>query len=159
MGTKLRPGELEPNWLGGEGSDRLSIRIYGYEFPHAEPASDWWDANWLRVQGRIETCDKSWKFADPCLTTAECESLIQWLRAFPAVEPLAFVEPLLSFEADSHHNQLIRVRLRGESFPHAKDREQQWNEGYELFLNIGEEQRERFILTLQHDLERFPQRS
>ncbi len=155
----LRPGELTPNWLGVKGSDRLSVRIQGYQFPQVEAtADDPYDANWLYIQGRLETRTTNWKFVDACLFTWECEELIEWLRKFPEVETLEFMEPLFRFEADPDHKRLIRVRLLGESFPPDGDPEEQWIGGYELFLNIGEEQRERFIQTLTYDLERYPKR-
>ena len=155
MPLKRHPDELTPNWLGVKGSERLSIRVYGYQASEKEITPGW---EWLYIQCKVETRDKAWVFTDPCLTVAECEELIQWLQTIPEVEPLAFMEPLLRFEADPDHKRLIRVRLLGESFPPDGDPEERWTEGYELFLNIGEEQRERFIQTLTYDLERYPKR-
>lgn len=159
MGAKLRPGELEPSWLGVKGSDRLSIRVEGYQYRHLDATTDaTYDPNWLNIQGRVETRERQWKFVDACLLTWEAVELLEWMRAFPEVEKLGFLESLFTIDVDPDHKRLIRVRIRGGAFPPDGDPEEKWTEGYELFLNIGEEQRERFIQTLTYDLERYPKR-
>nr|WP_256679446.1 hypothetical protein [Pseudomonas sp. Fl4BN1] len=47
---------------------RVELDILGYQFPDSRER---WDANWLRIQGRIEHPQGAWSFEDACLTAFE----------------------------------------------------------------------------------------
>jgi hypothetical protein len=54
----------------------FELKILGYEFPEL---TDFWDGNWLMVQGRVKNLDFEWDFLDPCLRVEEAWMLQRWL--------------------------------------------------------------------------------
>ncbi|MBX3315648.1 MAG: hypothetical protein KF902_02155 [Phycisphaeraceae bacterium] len=121
--------------------DRLGLRVVRYQYPGNRPKEyrDW-DANWLMIEGSVQTKSRSWTFVDPCLVTWELETLIVWLEAGRqgnVVERLTFTEPLLEFKigSDDSAGMSIHGQLRGEALSQAnQDDETMWHQGVVLDL-------------------------
>lgn len=128
-------------WLGSRSVDRLGLRVVRYQYPGNQPKERRdWDANWLMIEGRVQTNSRSWTFVDPCLVTWELETLIAWLEAVrqgTAADRLTFTEPLLEFEigADDAAGVAIHARLHMEALSlHKPEHETTWHEGVALNL-------------------------
>src|SRR4051794_40035445 len=80
--------------VGKEGT-AVEIDVVGYQFPGARASETGfdWDANWLRVRGRVSDGERRWSFDDPCLVTSEAAELTSWLRGVVSGEiaPGAYV--------------------------------------------------------------------
>ncbi len=122
-----------------DGETKLEIRIAGYQFPELE--NEPWDSDWLVVHLRLDTPLGHWERLNPCLTTFEVISLIDWLgevvqhfevfeswRSINLVTRELFTEPNLSFQVFSQSPRrnreksvVFRVYLEAEFLPPYKD--------------------------------------
>ena len=122
--------------FSGEHGQVVELSICGYERPFTY-AGDY-DANWLRVLLRISSEQGRWQAVSPCLLTWELAELSEWFehmsRTEPVVHnPLAFLEPNLSFALRPHPNGglLLRIELDLEfCLPGVED-------GVECLVNLG----------------------
>nr|WP_143598363.1 hypothetical protein [Phycicoccus duodecadis] len=147
----------------------------GYQFPAMTTPGDW-DANWLIVEGAVRLATgESWSFRDPCLTTWEVSSLVDWLRqvADGSVQPSAFpsdddeerlqvfTEPNLAFSlaARSQARVTLRVHFSLESLP-PRLREDRDLDLFDFFvpLNVREAEAQSAADALAADLAAFPAR-
>lgn len=91
----------------------LTLNVERYQFP--EIVDDEWDSNWLVITGNATLNGKSWQFCDPCLTTFELASLVEWLGQVTSgsnvKKNLFFTEPNLDFENISDEFVWIRFWL------------------------------------------------
>lgn len=145
-------------WLGTPSEARLGLAIIGYEFPgHAKPGD--LDANWLVVGACVE-CDLGcWSFTDPCLTTTELTSLIEWLKAFPSPTPISFLEPPLAFACSDDDPRRMTVRLRGEAIrPGLVDEDSRWHDGVDVPLRVTPASVADFVNRLLRRAKTFPAR-
>ncbi|WP_101395542.1 WapI family immunity protein [Phycicoccus duodecadis] len=157
-----------------DGSE-VRIRMDGYQFPAMTTPGDW-DANWLIVEGAVRLATgESWSFRDPCLTTWEVSSLVDWLRqvADGSVQPSAFpsdddeerlqvfTEPNLAFSlaARSQARVTLRVHFSLESLP-PRLREDRDLDLFDFFvpLNVREAEAQSAADALAADLAAFPAR-
>jgi hypothetical protein len=107
-------------------SDGTAIELIprGYQFPAAEGAGDWDDANWLRITSAVSLpSGRRWSTTDPCLTTWEARRLALWMRGVlsgdvaPAPFPggdedlLTFTEPNLGLSLAGRSDDVVRVRV------------------------------------------------
>ena len=100
---------------GPHGTFELSIVTY--QFPQID--TEYWDANWLIVEGKVGLHGRSWTFRDPCLMTDEAERLAHWLAdcasGVAEKEYCGFTEPNLQFDRTSLSS--IRIGFALESAP------------------------------------------
>ena len=100
--------------LTGEGIE-LSLGVLGYQFPDE---IDYWDANWLIIEGAVAHPQGSWRFRDACLTSFELRQLAEWLdgvaRGDPDADSGYFTEPCLEFRYASEPEPAIDVILAHE---------------------------------------------
>ena len=95
----------------------LELTIVGYQFPSAVPEVEGFDhdANWLVVAGEVTHGDRSWRFREPCLLTAEADELASWLERMAEgrslVDALDFAEPSLAFRRASLPDRDHGVRV------------------------------------------------
>ena len=93
--------------------------VLGYEHPNV--TEDWWDSNWLIMNGTVATPDTSWRFVEPCVTTFELAGLADWLQTLrdgaPPSPEFAFAEPNLVFSWSGVQAPMLRVRFAHESAP------------------------------------------
>ncbi|MES4902436.1 MULTISPECIES: hypothetical protein [unclassified Streptomyces] len=91
----------------------VELRPLRYQFPAV--SGDWYDDNWLDVQGEITTPEGSWSFIDPCLLVDEAHAVSTWLRTAATAAPapdLSFIEPVLSFgRSDRHDDGTLAVTI------------------------------------------------
>jgi len=114
--------------------DFVALTIDGYQFPDVSGSGTHdWDANWLRVAGRVKSGDSEWAFRDPCLTTWEARELSSWLHCVadgsqrPApvgpetssCDMLVLTEPCLTFSYQSRSGRGVSIRayLSSEALP------------------------------------------
>jgi hypothetical protein len=118
-----------------DGDVSVTLSVAGYEFPTGNrwPDLDWYDANWLQIQGTILAPDRSWSFRTPCLLTSEAPLIADWFRQASRgqVQPvrdselahawedgaLTFLEPALAFSVQEigELQVLVRVHLAHEA--------------------------------------------
>ena len=110
--------------LTADNGNSIEIRVEGYEFPDVTPqGADDYDANWLRIHGRVVNGSDAWEFRDPCLTTWEAHALISWFREASegnGAAAIDFIEPGLSFQvidADARSRALTLVLTRETAQP------------------------------------------
>lgn len=123
-------------------SDRVrSVELHPVRYQFAAVRGDWYDDNWLVIDGTVTTPEGNWSFTDPCLLTDEARQVTSWLRAVAAGTVSAtkpdgdgelspdteFIEPLLAFSlADRNEDgaAVIRVHLSLEASP-------PWHQGHD----------------------------
>jgi hypothetical protein len=106
----------------GQGTS-LDLDIAGYQFQRPDqgvnsPMLDFSDCNWLMVRGKIvrPLPEKSWEFLDPCLCSAELESLADWFSSCgPIPSVISFMEPNLKLSFSPLPSPTIKVTLSHES--------------------------------------------
>jgi hypothetical protein len=93
--------------------------MLGYEHPNV--TEDWWDSNWLIVNGKAATPQSSWRFVEPCVTTFELAGLADWLQTLrrdaPPSDEYGFAEPNLQFSYSRLPAPTLRVRFAYASAP------------------------------------------
>jgi hypothetical protein len=110
---------------------RIELRPVRYQF--GSVCGDYWDDNWLIIDGSVATEAGRWRFSDPALLVDEGHKLARWLRRAAAGQvavgerdadgewwpDLRFLEPLLAFSvADRTADQVVlRVHLSAEAAP------------------------------------------
>jgi len=100
----------------------LDIAGYQFESPNQginSPSLAFSDCNWLMVRGKImiPPPGKSWEFLDPCLSTAELESLAGWFAKIstdPIPRVISFMEPNLKLSFLPRPNPVIKIALSHE---------------------------------------------
>jgi hypothetical protein len=103
----------------------FELDIAGYQFESPKqgvnsPSLAFSDCNWLMVRGKImmPPPGKSWEFLDPCLSTAELESLADWfskISSSPIPRIISFMEPNLRLSFSPLPSPVIKVTLSHES--------------------------------------------
>jgi hypothetical protein len=103
--------------------------VAGHEFPGADKAAglEWYDLNWLQIQGTVRSGSRSWTFRSPSLLTTEARSLADWLEEASRgqIEPvrsdeldrswdvgaLTFLEPSLAFSVQEREEPSVVIRI------------------------------------------------
>ena len=93
--------------LTGDGVD-FSLRVLGYQFPDE---IDYWDGNWLIIDGAVTHPQGSWRFREACLTSFELRQLAEWLDSG------YFTEPCLEFKYGKEPAPVIDVIVAHECAP------------------------------------------
>jgi len=155
----------------------VELRPTRYQFPAAPSEPGDWDANWLKIHGRVRTAaGESWEFDDPCLTTWEAREIGDWLRAaadgrVPVIEAptedseglLTFTEPNLGFSLGAREGDSLVVRLHL-SLESVADRPGVGEEasydfyGYSVPLQLGREELLAAAQAWDEDDRPFPER-
>jgi hypothetical protein len=80
--------------------DYLKISIEGYQYPDSD--YEYYDSNWLLINGELSHQGSKYQFTDPCLLTRDVAELSDWLDHVAngtVKDPrIGFVEPNLEFE-------------------------------------------------------------
>jgi hypothetical protein len=109
----------------------ITLRPLGYQFPSTR--GEFYDDNWLVVEGRVTTPAGNWRFQDPALLQDEALAIARWLRRaaegrVPVTVPdedgelspsLSFLEPNLAFSLAAREGtrSVLRVHLSLEAAP------------------------------------------
>jgi len=145
--------------LQDAGGTSFELWAERYQFPNA---TEYWDANWLMVRGVVEHPSGSWRFFDPCLTTAELGSLARWLDSValqvPSEPVCLFTEPNLRFELLAEPEPAIHVTFSHESAPDWIADSEARLEGTTLRFPISANDLSQAARDLRADLEHFPVR-
>jgi hypothetical protein len=143
--------------LTGEGIE-LSLGIVGYQFPDA---IDYWDRNWLIIEGIVTHPQGSWRFQDACLTSFELGQLAKWFDSVARPDPDAdsgyFTEPCLEFRYASEPEPAIHVILAHECAPPWLNRVER-NDGVVLRFLLSANNPRELASAARLFLERFPVR-
>lgn len=103
--------------LTGDGVE-LSLEVIGYQFPDV---INYWDSNWLIIDGAVTHPLGCWRFQDACLTTFELRQLAEWLSGLARGNPDPhfghFTEPCLEFTYARDPEPVIDVVLAHECAP------------------------------------------
>jgi hypothetical protein len=102
--------------LNSDSGNAFEFHLLRYE--HPDVTEDLWDSNWLVVDGKVTTDDRTWRFVESCVTTFELEQLAEWLDSLGS-EPsaLAFAEPTLAFSYAPWPRPTLHIRFAGASAP------------------------------------------
>ena len=146
----------------GNGPNRLSLEVVGYQFPDAlDPAER---CSWHMVSGHADCEQGSWQFCWQALTCDESPRVSAWLtdsadslrqrRGVP--QPLHFTEPNLAFHAaDADSNRLrIQVSFDLEFRPPWRRHGRQAGDSFSLTFTMDEGQLRQ--AAAQWDVERAP---
>ena len=91
--------------------DYIKLSIDGYQFPDMD--YEYYDSNWLLINGDLSHQGSKYLFTDPCLLTRDVTKLSDWLEQVANwdanTKKLGFTEPCLSFELMP--SNLIRVNV------------------------------------------------
>ena len=132
--------------------------MLGYEHPNV--TEDWWDSNWLIVNGKVATPDTSWRFVEPCVTTFELAGLAEWLQAVrdgtPPSPEYAFAEPNLLFSWSPLPAPVLRVRFAHASAPSEGADDLQRARGVTLEFPIAELNVDEIVGDLRNALIDYP---
>ena len=119
----MKPGVMKTDsrasamTLTGDGVE-LSLGVLGYQYPDE---IDYWDGNWLIIDGAVTHPQGSWRFRDACLTSFELQQLAEWLngvaRGIPDPNSGYFTEPCLEFRYASEPEPMIDVIVTHECAP------------------------------------------
>ena len=94
----MTPESAPPAAEFRNGQSWFRLTIAGYQF---DWASNYHDANWLRIHGDCAIDGRQWSFTDPCLETDDVARLADWLDALAAGNYAkrfcGFIEPNLDF--------------------------------------------------------------
>jgi hypothetical protein len=153
-------------------STSVELQVVGYQFPAMEPTGPGfdWDANWLRVRGRVKVGPLSWSFTDPCLTTQEAAELGEWLRQAAAGEidsnsdpgighgPRWFVEPNLSVKLTAHDDSSVSLTwyFSQESAPPEATEAERYGDGFPVVVTVSRDALTAAVLAWQEELQVFP---
>ena len=103
--------------ITGDGVE-LTLHVLGYQFPDK---IDYWDGNWLIIEGAVTHPQGSWHFRDACLTSFELQQLAEWLdgvgQGNPDPNSGYFTEPCLEFKYSREPESMIDVILAHECAP------------------------------------------
>ena len=133
--------------LRGQNGVSITLRPDGYQFPDAAQ-HDWDDANWLMIEGEVDSPDGAWRFRDPCMQTHEAQAFGAWIdavsRGAVAVHEAGdgnvwpewtFIEPNVAFGVEGYEDEdvVLRVYFSLESAPEwaGDERRSAW---YRFFL-------------------------
>ena len=132
--------------------------MLGYEHPNV--TEDWWDSNWLIVNGTVATPESSWRFVEPCVTTFELAGLAEWLqtvrRGMPSSSEYAFAEPNLVFSWSRLPAPVLRVRFSHASAPPECTDVDQRSRGVTLEFPIDELNVDGIVGELRNALIEYP---
>lgn len=133
----------------------IELEVVGYQFPAMEPTGPGfdWDANWLRIRGRVTIGATSWAFADPCLTTWESAELGEWLLQAAAGEidagsdpgigrgSRSFVEPNLAVKLTATDEATVSLvwSFSQESAPPGATEAQRYGDGVPVLVAVARE--------------------
>ncbi len=150
----------------------VELGVVGYEFPAMEPSGPGfdWDANWLRVRGRVTVGATSWAFTVPCLTTLESAELGEWLLRAAAGEvdagsdpgvgrgPRSFVEPNIAVKLTATDDATVSLvwSLSQESAPLDATDEQRYGDGVPVLVVVAREALRIAAGEWKENLQRFP---
>jgi hypothetical protein len=104
---------LEGGLSLGNGDNKISLAIDGYEFPGAHG----YDGEWLIVVGSVATIGRSWAFRDPCLLASEFVGLVAWLKALAEGRDaildrrIDFEEPAFAFAFERLDPATVRLTV------------------------------------------------
>src|SRR3954451_15320031 len=155
-------------------STSVELEPVGYQFPSYTPTPgemyDEWDANWLRIRGKISTSEITRSFTDPCLTTAEAAELEVWLRAVAAgkLRPsdtrrgsaVRFLEPNVWVRLAKTDGQLHTLTwfFSQESSPPGADDDLRFGDGHPVDTALSTDAVIRAADEWASDRARFPER-
>ena len=132
--------------------------MLGYEHPNV--TEDWWDSNWLIMNGAVATPETSWRFVEPCVTTFELAGLADWLQTLrdgpPASAEYAFAEPNLVFSWSRLPSPVLRVRLAHASAPPGSASDDERVRGVTLDFPIDELNVDGIVGELRNALIEYP---
>ncbi|MFW6775559.1 WapI family immunity protein [Nocardioides sp. CPCC 205120] len=104
----------------------LELTVRGYAFPEATSTAESYDpdANWLVVHAVVSTGTGVREVTEPCLTTTEARSIVEWLRAVAdgrGWASLTFTEPTLAFRLSRQAggSAALEARVRDPRSPDA----------------------------------------
>jgi hypothetical protein len=96
----------------------LSLGVLSYQFPDSV---DYWDANWLIIDGHVVHPRGPWAFREPCLTSFELQQLAEWFDGVELghLDPDRgyFTEPGLEFSYVATPEPAVAVLLAHECAP------------------------------------------
>ena len=96
----------------------LSLGVLSYQFPDS---IDYWDGNWLVIDGSVIHPSGPWNFREACLTSFELQQLAEWFdgveRGHPDRDGGYFTEPCLGFSYVASPDPAIAVLLAHECAP------------------------------------------
>jgi hypothetical protein len=155
--------------VGAEGS-AVEIDVVAYQFAGARASERGfdWDANWLRVRGRVSDGERQWSFDDPCLVTSEAAELSSWLRgvANGEIAPGAyiggdtFVEPNLSVRLDARGDRTVTLTwsFAQESAPSDAPEDVRFGDGHPVKTTLSLDRMSAAIDDWESQLRQFPRR-
>jgi hypothetical protein len=136
---------------------RLSLSVQGYQFPDA---IDYWDGNWLIVNGVVTHPTGTWRFNEPCLTSFELRQLAEWLDGIEQGNPDKdlgyFTEPCLEFNYASTPQSVIEVLLAYECAPPWLTRHDDRMAGIRLHFPTSSNNPQVLAAGVRNLLQRFP---
>jgi hypothetical protein len=143
--------------LKADSGNAFEAVVLGYEHPNV--TEDWWDSNWLIVNGKVTTPDTSWRFVEACVTTFELAHLADWLHALgngSAPQPeCGFAEPNLLFSYSRVPAPVLRVRFAHASAPPATNDDLRAR-GTTLEFPLPDVNLEEFVADLRNVLIDYP---
>jgi hypothetical protein len=111
------------------GSDGVTVRLAPLRWQFPPDVGDW-DDQWLVIGGTVDTGDRIWSFADPCLLIREARELAGWLRAaadgriecdpsaiVEQTPSLGFMEPTLGFPLAARHDDELALSIHATAKP------------------------------------------
>lgn len=106
--------------LKSSSGQAFELTIVRYQYPNC--GTEYYDANWLVIKGRVQHSRGSWVFIDPCLLTDEVAELCQWLLDVASGATVnsecEFIEPNLRFaHVANSTGDLLRIYFELEARP------------------------------------------
>jgi hypothetical protein len=130
----------------------LTLTPVGYEFSEW---SNYYDANWLKIELRAHEPGRSWSATDPALLTDELARLCNWLEnvAASSDDESVFegVEPCIAFCREGIERLGIQFRLEF-------DPDHRFDDGVRWTINVADTNLAEFAADLRREASAFPHR-